>query len=128
MELGPCPFCGSSNAAPIHVDGSAFGWVVWCPDCGAQGPGPVQGNAKAAKRKAIRMWSGRRSANAEQIKIHDEITQTAIVGILSISRGGESYYPSWAVKTAEELMKFVRRRGYAPQIRRFNQLLDGTNI
>lgn len=57
-ELKPCPFCGCAADWSVQI-GDYFGE---CSECGARGPVPYGGAAKAMKEEAIRLWNTRKDA------------------------------------------------------------------
>ena len=63
IEILPCPFCGSDNVQPIHVEGnwgySASQDYVRCLDCNALGGKITDSNCGNHMEEAINKWNKR---------------------------------------------------------------------
>ena len=63
IEIIPCPFCGSENIKPIHINGE-YGYsssedYVKCLSCGARGSVIKDSNGGNHMIEAIEKWNKR---------------------------------------------------------------------
>ncbi len=67
-----------------------------------------------------------KKASPEQVAKHNDATRHIIMGMLT--QEFPDVYATPACRAGDKIMKVLADRGYVPQIRACNQLMDGTNI